>query len=169
MKRSYQPTGNAVMAILLLAAACRSPVSIDASALQVSAEVSPAEIVASRSLDGDSVRVIVTITNPAAYPVVVELGGPPYKSGNISAAQTSGIGFGVRLLGADGATHGGPSEWTWGQPTMTLGPRATLRHTFIIKVGGKTSSGLNAIPGNYRVLASFGRQEAAPVELRVLP
>jgi hypothetical protein len=120
----FNPTGPAytALSVFLVAAACnRSPVSVDASALQVRADVSPAVIAASASPGGDSVRVVVSVTNPDWGPVVVLLGGPPYKSGNIPAAQTSGIGFGVRVLGADSATRGGPSAWTWGQPTVALG------------------------------------------------
>lgn len=164
-----RPAGRAAASALFIAACSPSPVSVDGSALVVRATVSPAVIVASAVPLGDSVRVVVSVTNPDAHPVVVELGGPPYRSGNIPAAETSGIGFGVRVLGADSATQGGPSEWTWGQPTVALGARATVRHTFFIKVGAQSKPGLRVAPGTYRVVASFGRQEAAPAELRVLP
>ena len=165
------PNGRAGTAAsaLILAACSASPVSVDDSALQVRATVSPAVIAAPAAPAGDSVRVLVSVTNPDARPVVVQLGGPPYRSGNIPAAETSGIGFGVRVLGADSARQGGPSEWTWGQPTVALGARATLRHTFFIRVGAQSGAGLRVPPGTYRVVASFGRQEAAPAELRVLP
>ena len=173
MNRSrFGPNGRAYTAasIALLAAACnQSPVSVDAGSLRLRAEVSPVVIAASASPAGDSVQVVVSLTNPRWRPVVVQLGGPPYTSGNIPAAQTSGIGFGVRVLGADSATRGGPSEWMWGQPTVALGSRETLRHTFFIKVGTESAHGLSVRPGTYHVVASFGWQEATPIELHVLP
>lgn len=157
-----------VAAGIALLAACRhAPVSIDAAALEVRADVTPTQIAASPA--GGRVLVVVSVTNPRWQPVVVELGGPPYKSGNIPAAETRGIGFGVRVVPADSTTHDAPSEWTWGQPTLRLGARATERHTFLVQVGATTAGGLHVTPGAYRVVASFGRQEAAPVALRVLP
>jgi hypothetical protein len=158
-----------VVGIALLAGAChQTPVDVDASVLQIRAELTPTEIAASARPSG-GVQVVVSITNPEWHAVSVQLGGPPYKSGNIPAAETYGIGFGVRVLGADSATRGGPSEWTWGQPTVTLGSRATVRHTFVIQVGTQRAGGLSVTPGSYSVVTSFGRQEAAPIKLHVLP
>ena len=171
--RRAQLMAAAGAVVLVFTAACsRSPVSVDSSAVEVRAIVSPVVAAASESPDGDSVRVVVSVTNPQVRPVVVQLGGPPYKSGQIPAAETHGIGFGVRVLATDsvGRAQGrGPSQWTWGQPTMALGARATLRHTFVVRVAAQPVGDLSVTPGWYRVIASFGRQEAAPVELRVLP
>jgi hypothetical protein len=123
---------TAAASVVLLAACHHTPVGVDASELQVRAKVTPTEIAASAHLEGGDVHVVVSVTNPRAQSVVVHLGGPPYKSGQIPAAETSGIGFGVRVLRVDGATPSGPSEWTWGQPDITIGPRKTVRHTFVI-------------------------------------
>jgi hypothetical protein len=101
--------------------------------------------------------------------VVVQLGGPPYKSGNIPAAEAHGVGFGVRVLAADGGPDGGPSAWTWGQPAVTLGARQTVRHTVTLRAAADGAGDLTVTPGRYRVVASFGKQEAAPLDLRVLP
>lgn len=168
--RSRRGRISIAASIVLLAAACRStPLEVDSSALQVKVDVTPREIVASADPDGGRVEVVVSVTNPRLLPVVVQLGGPPYKSGQIPAAETSGIGFGVRVL-ADDITNGiGPSEWTSGQPTFTLGPHATERHTFVIQVRAQRASALSITPGLYHVVASFGRQEVAPIELHVLP
>jgi hypothetical protein len=160
---------SAASAALLVAACRHAPVGVDASALQVRADVTPTAIAASARPDAGQVQVVVSVTNPGRQAVTVQLGGPPYKSGNIPAAETEGIGFGVRVLPADSATRGAPSEWTWGQPTVTLGARATLRHTFVVSVGAEPAGGLHVTPGTYRVVASFGRREAAPVTLHVRP
>lgn len=161
---------SAAASLVLLSAACHgTPLEVDSSALQVKVDVTPREIVASASPDGGLVQVVVSVTNPRLQPVVVQLGGPPYKSGQIPAAETSGIGFGVRVMADDNTNGVGPSEWTFGQPTFTLGPRATERHTFVIQVRAQRTSGLSVTPGSYHVIASFGRQEVAPIELHVLP
>lgn len=167
---SWNGRGRFAASVLLLAAACReSSLTVDASALQIRADVSPTEIAASASPADGRVQVVVSITNPRRQPVAVQLGGPPYKSGVIPAAETQGIGFGMRVLGADSTTSRGPTEWTWGQPTVNLGSRETLRHTFVLHVGGTDTSANRLRPGTYRIVTSFGRQEAAPVVLHVLP
>ena len=160
---------TAAASIVLLAACHQTPVGVDASELQVRAEVTPTDIAASANAEGGEVLVVASVTNLRAQPVVVHLGGPPYKSGQIPTAETSGIGFGVRVLRVDGATPSGPNEWTWGQPDISIGPRETVRHTFVLRVASQRQSGLSITPGTYRVVASFGREEAAPIELHVRP
>jgi hypothetical protein len=157
-------------AYMALLTACHStPVGVEAGELVVRAEVTPTEIAASAVPQVGDVHVVVSVTNPRARAVVVHLGGPPYISGQIPAAETSGIGFGVRVLRVDDATLIGPSSWTWGQPDVTIGPRETARHTFVIQIASQRQSGLSVTPGTYRVIGSFGREEAAPIELRVRP
>ena len=89
------------------------------------------------------------------------------------AAMTHGVGLGVRVVSVDSGPSRGPSQWTWGQQTMRLGARQTRQHTVTLGTTGsesKPGSGLMGItPGQYRVIASFGKQEAAPLDLRVVP
>lgn len=161
--------GPVIGAALTLAACHQTPVEVDASALVVRAAITTTEIAASARQGRDTAQVTVSVTNPRWQSVVVQLGGPPYKSGNISAAETHGIGFGVRVIAADSGPPRGPSTSTWGQPTITLGPRATLRHTVTLRATADGTGGMAVTPGRYRIVASFGKQEAAPLDLRVLP
>lgn len=159
----------ALTGIVLVVVACRqTPVSVDASALQIRAAVTPAEVSATRPPAG-GVELVISVTNPRVQPVAVQLGGPPYKTGVIPAAETEGVGFGMRVLGADSATSRGPTEWTWGQPVVNLGARETLRHTFLLSVASTDTSVNRLKPGTYRIVTSFGRKEAAPIMLRVVP
>jgi len=158
---------------LALAACHQSPVNVDASKLEVRATITAPVITASAPQGRDTTQVTVSVTNPRWRPVVVQLGGPPYTSGNMPAAMTHGVGFGVRVVSVDNGPSRGPSQWTWGQQTMRLGARQTLQHTVTLGTTGIASSsgsGLMGItPGRYRVIASFGKQEAAPLDLSVLP
>ena len=165
---------SAVLCAGLAITSCHaSPMAVEASALEVRATLSPARIAASGPSGGDTAVVIVSVTNPKDRPVVIELGGPPYKSGQIPAAETEGIGFGVRVVSVDSGPPRGPSTWTWGQPRISFLARQTL--TFTVTVGAAhgsppPGSGMRGVtPGRYRVVASFGKQEAAPLELRVDP
>ncbi len=154
----------------LAVAACHpSPVEVDATALEVRAASTTAAIAVSASGGGDTVQVAVSVTNPRGRPVVVQLGGPPYRSGQIPAAETQGVGFGVRVVSADEGPPRGPSTWTWGQPTVRVGARETLRFTVTLRATSDGAGEMAVAPGRYRVIASFGKQEAAPLELRVLP
>lgn len=172
MKRERFDSGVrscALTGIVLVVMACRQTlVSVDASALQITAAITPSEVSATRPPAG-GVELVISVTNQRAHPVAVQLGGPPYKTGVIPAAETQGAGFGMRVLGADSATRRGPTEWTWGQPVINLGPRETLRHTFFLAVASTDTSVNRLKPGTYRIVPSFGRQEAAPLMLRVVP
>lgn len=142
-----------------------SPVEVDASTLPVEAMVAPTPLAIG---SGDSLRITVSVTNPYAHGVVVALGGPPYITGQIPAAETTGAGFGARVVRTVGGPAEGPSEWTWGQPTVSLAPHETLRHTFVFGVGTDGAQGpVLAGAGRYRVIASFGRREAAPLFVTV--
>jgi hypothetical protein len=158
---------------LALAACHQSPVSVDASKLEVRATITAPVITASAPQGRDTTQVTVSVTNPRWRPVVVQLGGPPYTSGNMPAAKTHGVGFGVRVVSVDSGPPRGPSQWSWGQPAIRLGARQTLHYTVTLGTTGtesKPGSGLMGItPGHYRVIASFGKQEAAPLDLRVSP
>jgi hypothetical protein len=161
--------GRVVGTGLALTACHPSPVEVDAATLDVRAAIARAEIAASARPSPDSVQVTVSVTNPRRRAVVVQLGGPPYRSGNIPAAETHGVGFGVRVVAADGGPPRGPSTWTWGQPAVTLGARQTLRHTVTIRAAADDAGEMTVTPGRYRVIASFGKQEAAPLDLNVRP
>ncbi len=170
----YAPRSLAPLGVVAALAAChRSPVDVESAALDVRAAVSATRIAASGPAGGDTAQVTVRVTNPRRRPVVVRLGGPPYTGGQIPAAETEGIGFGVRLVSVDGGPPRGPSQWTWGQPTIRLGARQTLTYTVTIGAVRDPSppgSGMRGVtPGQYRVVASFGKHEAAPLELRVDP
>jgi hypothetical protein len=140
-----------------------APVEVDSTALYIRADVASTTL--SASAPADSLRVTVSVTNPSSRDAFVTLGGPPYHSGTIPAAETQGIGFGVRVLRSDSAGSGGPTAWTWGQPTFTFGPRETRRYTFVFAVGADTAAQGSVLPGpgTYRIIASFGRREAAPL------
>jgi len=156
---------------LALLACSRSPVEVDASALRVRAAISTTQISASGPLGGDSAQVTVSVANPGWRPVRVELGGPPYTSGNIPASATHGMGFGVRVVSIGDDHPHGPSTWTWGQRTMTVGARATIQYTVTVRAvtAANARADMAVTPGQYQVFGSFGTQEAAPLDLRVLP
>jgi hypothetical protein len=144
-----------------------APVEVDAITLDTRVDVASATL--SASAPADSLRVTVSVTNPSSRQAVVTLGGPPYHFGTIPAAETQGIGFGVRVLRSDSAGSGGPTAWTWGQPTFTFGPWETRRHTFVFAVGTDPAAQGAVLPGpgTYRIIASFGRREAAPLLITV--
>ena len=130
--RSFRRPSAALAAGLALAACHSSPVAVEASALEVQATLSTTRIAATGLAGGDIALVTVSVTNPQDRPVVIELGGPPYKSGQFPAAETEGIGFGLRLVSVNSGPPRGPSEWTWGQPRVSFGARQTLRYTVTI-------------------------------------
>lgn len=174
MNRHVRSRTAPLLAVLLatgvsLIACSRSPVEVDASALRVRASISTAQISVSDTTGGDSTQVTVSVTNPAWRPVRVELGGPPYSSGNMPASATHGMGFGVRAVSI-GDGHG-PSTWTWGQPTMMVGARATIQYAVTLRAvkASNTRATMGVPPGLYHVFGSFGTQEAVPLDLRVLP
>ena len=171
--RCFARLSAALAAGLALVSCHSSPVAVEASALEVRAALSTSRIAASGRAGGDTASVMVSVTNPQGRPVVIHLGGPPYKSGQIPAAETEGIGFGVRLVSVDSGPSRGPSQWTWGQPSISFGAWQTMTYTVTIGATNDTpppGSGMRGVtPGWYRVVASFGKQEAAPLELRVDP
>ncbi len=153
------------LSVLVVSLGChRAPRQLPSTGLTVEAEVAP-RVLSTRSLS-DSLRVTVIVTNPTSTRVAVSLGGPPYRTGQIPAAETIGAGFGVRVLREDSGK--GPSGWTWGEPIITFGPRGSRRYTFTIPVVRDLNPRGLVLPGagRYRV-ASFGRQEAAPVIVTV--
>jgi hypothetical protein len=159
--------GVVPMVALALAVACHHPAALlDWTSLLVSAVVSPSVVSAPRD---SIVTVTVSVTNPENRQVVVHLGGPPYKTGVIPAAETNGAGFGMRVLAADPAGPRGPTEWTWGQPDYTFGPRETLTHEFTLRLRASGPSESLLGPGRYSILASFGHKEAPIVSLVVQP
>ncbi|HWR51919.1 MAG TPA: hypothetical protein VN428_12475 [Bryobacteraceae bacterium] len=150
--------------IALVVGCSASPLEVPSEALVVTARLEAESLSVAA---GDSLRVTISVANPRERPVTVRLGGPPYKTGQIPAAETEGAGFGARVIALD-PDRGGPSSWTWGQPAIVLGARATLSHTFVFAAKPSGASGsVLPDPGTYRVIASFGHREAAPLVVRV--
>ena len=89
--RCFARLSAALAAGLALVSCHSSPVAVEASALEVRAALSTSRIAASGRAGGDTASVMVSVTNPQGRPVVIHLGGPPYKSGQIPAAETEGI------------------------------------------------------------------------------
>ncbi len=152
--------------LIALALGCSpSPLEVPSEALAVTARLESESL---SIASGDSLRVTISVANPRERPVTVRLGGPPYKTGQIPAAETEGAGFGARVIALDRPERGGPSSWTWGQPTIVLRARDSLSHTFIFAAVPSGASGsVLPGPGTYRVIASFGHREAAPLVVRV--
>src|SRR5688572_27455994 len=86
------------LSVLTSAACGRGPTTVDASLLHIDAEVAPSTVSLLSASDSALIEVTVRVTNPQNRAIVVELGGPPYKSGQIPAAQTIGIGYGLRVV-----------------------------------------------------------------------
>ena len=158
----------ALALIVVAFAACGSgPTTVDASALYVDAQVAPSAVSLLSSSDSALIEVTVRVTNLQNRAIVVELGGPPYKSGQIPAAQTVGIGYGLRVLADAGQVHGGPALWTWGRPTFHFGPLETQSRTFRLVARAAQSTGTDIVPGRYRLVPSFGREEGMELALSV--
>ena len=145
---------------------CHPAALLDSTSLLVSAVVHPSIGSAPRD---SIVTVTVSVTNPENRQVVVHLGGPPYKTGVIPAAETNGAGFGMRVLAGDSAGPRGPTEWTWGQSDYTFGPRETLTHEFTLRLRASGPDDKPLKPGRYSILASFGHKEAQIISLAVQP
>jgi hypothetical protein len=112
-------------------------------------------------------EVRVRAMNPEYYSVAVPLGGPPVRVGP-TAAQSSGISFGLRIDGEPTPENGFAALWsgTGGDPVI-FAPRQAIVATFEQPLG--TRGRLALRPGQYRLTGSFAQQEAAPVDLVVLP
>ena len=151
----------------LMVSCADGPTSLRSTLLHVRAEAVPSVASLGEASDSVLIEVNVFVTNPLNQAVIVELGGPPYISGQIPASETNGIGFGLRVLASEGQVHGGPALWTWGKPVFAFPPRGTLSHTFRLTARAVNSSGIAILPGRYRLVPSFGHQEGATLDLTV--
>jgi hypothetical protein len=160
------------LCLFTLLLGCR-PVEVPASALRLKVAVSP---VVSKTA-GDSIRIFIWVANPRLQPVHVNL-GPGTRFGYGGAPRSEGISCGWEIRAAPPGTNSGPSGGLWGQHVIRFGPLRYRRCQFAIPVneevrqmpGGSTrSSGEDLPPGEYLVIASFGKQEAAPVRFVVRP
>ncbi len=160
------------LCLITLLGGCRS-VEVPASALRLKIAVSPVV----RKSAGDSVRISIRVTNPRWQPVHVDL-GPGTRFGYGGAPRSEGISCGWEIRAATPGGHAGPGGGFWGRHVIRFGPLGYTRCQFAIPVNeevrqrpdGSTRSYGEDIPsGEYLVIGSFGKQEAAPIRFVVRP
>jgi hypothetical protein len=164
--------------LLLAVLACNHPTDAvtgaSPAALEVSLEVrtrdsaepleSPVTVRASTT---PVLELRVRARNPEYYSIAVPLGGPPVRVGP-TAAQSSGISFGLRIEGDPTPANGFLALWSGsGSEPMIFAPRQSIVATFEQRLG--TRGRLALRPGEYRLVGSFAQQESEPVTLVVLP
>ena len=150
-------------ALLLLASACRVVSETPEGELAVSTDLRPTRVSVAQFRDG--LDLTVRATNAGPQRIVVPLGGPAMTQG-ATAAESDGVGFGLRVARTDGT----PVAMRFLPPSDTivaLNAGATLRQQFHLDFGTEKPGALP--PGNYEVIGSFGRAEAPPIRLRVRP
>ncbi len=149
--------------MLLTAAACRVVSETPEGELSVSTDLRPTRVSVDQFEDG--LDLTVRATNAGPQRIVVPLGAPEMTRGS-TAAESDGVGFGLRVTRADGT----PVAMRFLPPSDTaiaLNAGATLRQQFHLDFGTGKPGALP--PGDYDVTGSFGRVEAPPIRLRVRP
>ena len=148
---------------VLLLAACRVVSETPEGELSVTTDLRPTRV--SVEQFGSGLDLTVRATNAGPQRIVVPLGSGVMTQG-ATAAESQGVGFGLRVMRADGT----PVAMRFLPPSdtaVTLNAGATLRQQFHLDFG--TQKPVALPPGNYDVVGSLGRVEAPPIRLRVRP
>lgn len=143
--------------------ACEDPVAPEATDILVSVVAWPDPFI---GVAGDSLFVTVRAENVSMKPAVVTLGEPVFTS---SPSTSSGVGFQVRFLDAEGGARGG-SRATWGQREFHFAGGEIKEHTFAFPADPDAVEAYFGVSsGEVWVWPSFGRFEGEPVVLRIAP